>query len=159
MPFVTARALPLHIFISVDSFLIVKHIWLSLIPVWQVTLLSAMALHERMQSHRAASCSQVPALFFTRQTSAHSFAARRQPGHVPRRDLIPTFASVEGDAIEAPTVSLPVTATYAQTASVPVDDDLVVTRFIAETLLPTRLGKYRLRGYKHSVRSMYGLFR
>jgi hypothetical protein len=28
----------------------------------------------------------------------------------------------------------------------------VKTRFIAETLLPTRYGKFRLRGYKHSVR-------
>lgn len=25
--------------------------------------------------------------------------------------------------------------------------------YIAETLLPTRQGKYRLRGYKHSVRA------
>ncbi len=27
----------------------------------------------------------------------------------------------------------------------------MVTRFIAETLLPTRHGNFRLRGYKHSV--------
>ncbi len=27
-----------------------------------------------------------------------------------------------------------------------------VTEFVAETLLPTRTGKYRLRGYRHTVR-------
>lgn len=30
----------------------------------------------------------------------------------------------------------------------------MVTRFIAETLLPTRHGNFRLRGYKHSVSKM-----
>jgi GTP cyclohydrolase II len=32
-----------------------------------------------------------------------------------------------------------------------VDESLVKTRFIAETLLPTRHGAFRLRGYKHTV--------
>jgi hypothetical protein len=32
-----------------------------------------------------------------------------------------------------------------------IDESKVVTRFIAETLLPTRYGMFRLRGYKHSV--------
>jgi hypothetical protein len=32
-----------------------------------------------------------------------------------------------------------------------IDESLVETRFIAETLLPTKHGKFRLRGYKHSV--------
>jgi hypothetical protein len=32
------------------------------------------------------------------------------------------------------------------------EDLSVKTRYIAETLLPTRHGKFRLRGYKHSVR-------
>lgn len=35
--------------------------------------------------------------------------------------------------------------------SVPIQEDLVKTRYIAETLLPTRHGNFRLRGYKHSV--------
>lgn len=30
----------------------------------------------------------------------------------------------------------------------------VKTRYIAETLLPTRHGNFRLRGYKHSVRPL-----
>jgi hypothetical protein len=33
----------------------------------------------------------------------------------------------------------------------PIDETRVKTVFIAETLLPTRSGKFRLRGYKHSV--------
>eukprot|EP00775_Hariotina_reticulata_P012739 gene12739-12868_t len=33
----------------------------------------------------------------------------------------------------------------------PVPEELVKTRYIAETLLPTRHGKFRLRGYKHSL--------
>lgn len=33
----------------------------------------------------------------------------------------------------------------------PIDESKVKTVFIAETLLPTRQGKFRLRGYKHSV--------
>ena len=36
-------------------------------------------------------------------------------------------------------------------ASLDVEEVNVVTRFIAETLLPTKHGKFRLRGYKHSV--------
>ncbi|WIA09928.1 hypothetical protein OEZ85_010142 [Tetradesmus obliquus] len=35
--------------------------------------------------------------------------------------------------------------------SAPIREDLVKTRFIAETLLPTRHGNFRLRGYKHSL--------
>jgi hypothetical protein len=38
-----------------------------------------------------------------------------------------------------------------------IDESLVQTRFIAETLLPTKYGKFRLRGYKHSVSSMLEL--
>jgi len=35
--------------------------------------------------------------------------------------------------------------------TVNIDEDKIVTRFIAETLLPTRHGKFRVRGYKHSI--------
>ncbi|KAG1673261.1 hypothetical protein FOA52_002541 [Chlamydomonas sp. UWO 241] len=37
------------------------------------------------------------------------------------------------------------------TISVEIDEANVVTKFVAETLLPTRHGNFRLRGYKHSV--------
>lgn len=33
----------------------------------------------------------------------------------------------------------------------------IETRFIAETLLPTQTGKFRLRGYKHTVRVLNDL--
>ena len=32
------------------------------------------------------------------------------------------------------------------------EQGLVWTKFVAETLLPTRQGKFRLRGYRHTVR-------
>jgi hypothetical protein len=32
------------------------------------------------------------------------------------------------------------------------DQPGVWTKFVAETLLPTKLGKFRLRGYRHTVR-------
>lgn len=35
--------------------------------------------------------------------------------------------------------------------SVNIDPTKVITKFVAETLLPTRHGKFRLRGYKHSI--------
>lgn len=31
-------------------------------------------------------------------------------------------------------------------------NDIVWTKFVAETLLPTKQGKFRLRGYRHTVR-------
>eukprot|EP00798_Chlamydomonas_sp_ICE-L_P004530 gene4530-14696_t len=49
--------------------------------------------------------------------------------------------------------------TSSENSAVVVDDSQVkkdqyarvITKFIAETLLPTRHGKFRLRGYKHSI--------
>eukprot|EP00798_Chlamydomonas_sp_ICE-L_P032131 gene32131-16654_t len=35
--------------------------------------------------------------------------------------------------------------------AVNIDPSIVITKFIAETLLPTRHGRFRLRGYKHSI--------
>lgn len=57
---------------------------------------------------------------------------------------------------DAASYSAPVVTAVPGSASngVPVSekDEQVKTRFIAETLLPTKHGKFRLRGYKHSVR-------
>ena len=33
------------------------------------------------------------------------------------------------------------------------EQGLVWTKFVAETLLPTKQGKFRLRGYRHTVRA------
>ncbi len=33
----------------------------------------------------------------------------------------------------------------------PIEEARVITKFIAETLLPTRFGNFRVRAYKHSV--------
>jgi hypothetical protein len=48
-----------------------------------------------------------------------------------------------------PSASLPVVVEPATQQRI--EDLNVKTRYIAETLLPTRHGKFRLRGYKHSV--------
>ncbi|GAX80850.1 hypothetical protein CEUSTIGMA_g8285.t1 [Chlamydomonas eustigma] len=42
-------------------------------------------------------------------------------------------------------------STYSRVANQDIDEKRVLTKFVAETLLPTRHGKFRLRGYKHSV--------
>lgn len=47
--------------------------------------------------------------------------------------------------------SSPLTLVNGWPATSSIDDSLVLTKFIAETLLPTRHGIFRLRGYKHSV--------
>ncbi|GIL92432.1 hypothetical protein Vretimale_6497 [Volvox reticuliferus] len=111
-----------------------------------------MAVHERIYSHKAASCSQLPSNFQVARSLAHRFAvARPHRGALPRRDLILAFAASNSDAAGSQQTALPVTSPYVPTANVSVDEDKVITKFIAETLLPTRHGKFRLRGYKHSI--------
>lgn len=39
-----------------------------------------------------------------------------------------------------------------EASSLPDDEKSVWTEFVAETLLPTNHGKFRLRGYRHTVR-------
>ncbi len=38
------------------------------------------------------------------------------------------------------------------------DVPIIWTKFVAETLLPTGQGKFRLRGYRHTVRRVYQPF-
>lgn len=40
----------------------------------------------------------------------------------------------------------------AEASSSPDDEKSIWTEFVAETLLPTNQGKFRLRGYRHTVR-------
>ncbi|GIL68484.1 hypothetical protein Vafri_21753 [Volvox africanus] len=111
-----------------------------------------MAMHERIYSHKAASCSQIPSNCQVARLLAHSFrVSRPQRGALPRRDLILAFTAASGDAVGIQQTAVPVTSPYVPTANVSVDEDQVITKFIAETLLPTRHGKFRLRGYKHSI--------
>jgi hypothetical protein len=49
-----------------------------------------------------------------------------------------------------------ISASASASKSAPIREDLVKTRYIAETLLPTRHGNFRLRGYKHSVSWLCG---
>ncbi|EFJ51564.1 hypothetical protein VOLCADRAFT_116428, partial [Volvox carteri f. nagariensis] len=56
-----------------------------------------------------------------------------------------------GETASGQPAFLPKITPYVPTGNVSVDEDQVITTFIAETLLPTRHGKFRLRGYKHSI--------
>ena len=42
-----------------------------------------------------------------------------------------------------------------QDTAAPQEQPFDCTEFVAETLLPTLTGKYRLRGYRHTVTSLY----
>lgn len=77
-----------------------------------------------------------PSHSIRRQRPGRRRTARATPG---RRIRLPAALSeVEAD------VDLPL-----------VGDTLVSTTFVAETILPTRTGKYRVRAYRHSVSNSY----
>ena len=44
-----------------------------------------------------------------------------------------------------------------QDGAAPQEQPFDCTEFVAETLLPTLTGKYRLRGYRHTVMSLYSI--
>ncbi|GLC37629.1 hypothetical protein PLESTB_001666300 [Pleodorina starrii] len=112
-----------------------------------------MATLERIHSHRAASCSHIPSTCRARRCLAVCSAVPAQPprGTLPRRDLILAFGTASADNGGSQQSVVVDTAPYVPTAHASIDEEQVVTKFIAETLLPTRHGKFRLRGYKHSI--------
>lgn len=81
-------------------------------------------------------------------------ARRRSVGQKYRVHSLPDFDEPDVSAQED--VRQPAngssSSSRAGSAAMPSAAGLVKTRFIAETLLPTRNGRFRLRGYKHSVR-------
>ncbi|PNW78519.1 hypothetical protein CHLRE_09g393900v5 [Chlamydomonas reinhardtii] len=107
-----------------------------------------MASLERVASHRAASCSQIisPVRFGRWQSVVHV-------SRLDRRVALPSRVLVSAAAADVPQQGAPITSStpYVPTAHQSIDEDNVLTSFIAETLLPTRHGKFRLRGYKHST--------
>jgi hypothetical protein len=103
--------------------------------------MATIAQAERLLSHRTASPSQCPGLVFRRAL---------RPGLA--RCPAPRLASPLVARAAEPSASSNGAPTYEPSASMAsIDESKVQTRFIAETLLPTRHGKFRLRGYKHSV--------
>jgi len=110
-----------------------------------------MALVDRVHSHFAAGpqvrTSQPMAIL--RNTSYIRHACQRK-----LVDFI-GLTVVRADRIisrAAQSHSSPVHHPDAVPSALDIDEGNIVTRFIAETLLPTKHGKFRLRGYKHSVR-------
>lgn len=63
----------------------------------------------------------------------------------------PSKQSQPNNSSSSEAFSTPLTLVNGWPATSSIDDSLVRTKFIAETLLPTRHGIFRLRGYKHSV--------
>lgn len=108
---------------------------------------------ERIHSHAAASCStqlcqQPHSLRGYVATQARHFAARRGVVVRSERDVDNLINAAVAEPVSTPTST--------SSSEFSIREDLVKTRYIAETLLPTRHGKFRLRGYKHSV-SLQGL--
>ncbi|KAG2454132.1 hypothetical protein HYH02_001168 [Chlamydomonas schloesseri] len=110
-----------------------------------------MASLERVASHRAASCSHVisPVRVGRWQSVVHVSRADWRVARPSRANSVLVSAA----AADAPQQGAPIPSDtpYVPTAHPSIDEDKVVTSFIAETLLPTRHGKFRLRGYKHST--------
>lgn len=116
---------------------------------------------ERVASHKLASarCTEI------RVVGPHSWLQPRHqhPRRVAQRNIATCNSSNESIATTTsqslngrPAVASAFSAMVSElngSSVVPtkIEDEQVVTKFIAETLLPTRHGKYRVRGYKHSV--------
>jgi len=88
--------------------------------------------------------------------SASAAAAAAAPAGAEAVSAAATTAASNGAAPRAPPSDAAAAASAASlaaaaAAAASVDEALVKTRYVAETLLPTRHGAFRLRGYKHTV--------
>lgn len=107
-----------------------------------------MSLLERISSHQAASGSGLLQL----QRSHVCWQGVCGPVRPPRQcSRVVVHSSTKSEEC-TPSSSAPVAVETAKQTQRIEQDSRVKTRYIAETLLPTRHGKFRLRGYKHSVR-------
>ena len=78
----------------------------------------------------------------------HTPGARRMPQQMRRRGT--GTALLSSSSLRTTPATTSTTSSGGDPSSNLIDG--VETRFVAETLLPTRLGKFRLRGYLHTVR-------
>jgi hypothetical protein len=104
---------------------------------------------DRICSHGAAtsSCATYAACSPCRH-SKRVQRARLVLARSERRELEPSSGALKALVSDEAGISA---STAGASKSAPIREDLVKTRYIAETLLPTRHGNFRLRGYKHSV--------
>lgn len=105
-----------------------------------------MTLAERLSSHKAActSCSRTNC-----KLQGRAALLVRRGACLDHRNVVHSDVR-GGDVVVTEAVS------PRSDDSEPIREELVKTRYIAETLLPTRHGAFRLRGYKHSVSSRPG---
>lgn len=111
-----------------------------------------MSLAERLISHQTASGSGVVQHF--RQPAILSARSSFPRGPlIHRSNSLVCCARVNGNSghIAASQVATDIAQQQVQQTAQEEQHLHVKTRYIAETLLPTRHGKFRLRGYKHSV--------
>lgn len=108
-----------------------------------------MALVDRVHSHFAAG-TRGPQV----RTHQHaSIVGKICSSRVHLRNVIKLIKADRNVIARVQSQPTPVHRSAAM-SSLDIDEGHVVTRFIAETLLPTKHGKFRLRGYKHSVRGI-----
>lgn len=105
-----------------------------------------MSILERLSSHQTASGSGL--LRHQQRPALPSVCGTALP-RAHRRRVIRSNCSSSSELQTSSNASLPAEAATPQRTEDHTSD--VKTRYIAETLLPTRHGKFRLRGYKHSV--------
>ena len=125
-----------------------------------------LALVERLGSHHAAG----PTRPLTCSRAAHQRSPINSPSPIYIQSNPAKFrqgfgwannviARAQSQDTSVPPPSSPLPAMrHKMVRSVDIEEPKVVTRFIAETLLPTKHGKFRLRGYKHSVSGRAGRY-
>lgn len=118
------------------------------------TMLASTA--DRIASHSRASASSLPAApvrgAWVWSSSRHTGrgTSARHPCRSVDREASAAAASVSVDLEVVPLSPQQEEERSSRHVST-IDESQVATRFIAETLLPTKHGNFRLRGYKHSV--------
>lgn len=115
-------------------------------------------MNERLLSSQNASCSRPVSKALSSHMNVYKPVVRRRSVHVnsKERDIVVPAASIELQAPTQPSINCH--TLVDDSLAVDIDEGKIITRFVAETLLPTKHGRFRLRGYKHSVRLVHNVF-
>lgn len=108
-------------------------------------------MNERLLSSQNASCSRPVSKALSSHMNVYKPVVRRRSVHVnsKERDIVVPAASIELQAPTQPSINCH--TLVDDSLAVDIDEGKIITRFVAETLLPTKHGRFRLRGYKHSA--------
>lgn len=117
-----------------------------------------MSLLERLRSHQTASGSGLVQHSHRLPCPHHAcgpWRAQQRSSSRQAPGLVCSSSRTGSEPTSSPPAAAEAPSQQQRIESVKVDPlagaEVVKTRYIAETLLPTRHGKFRLRGYKHSV--------